>query len=160
LAVTTSTMTDPELRQANVALVRHYLELWDVIDVEAVAETLHPDVELELGFPSPGGPEVMSGKAKVMEFLRAAPSAVGPMNFHAIKISTLENPNELVAEYRGDSVALQTQKPYRNRYITRILVKDGLIRHFCEYGNPLVHMEAFGPVPSENWGAPGAKRPG
>jgi ketosteroid isomerase-like protein len=126
----TTTMSDAELRQTNAALVKRYLELWDVPDVEAVGETLHPDVELEQGFPAP--------------LLRAAPTVLGPMNFRVTEISTLEDPNEVVVEYRGDSVVLESNKPYRNRYITRISVQDGLIRRFCEYGNPLVVMEAFG----------------
>lgn len=142
--MTTSTMGDAELRQANASLVKRYLELWNVPDVEAVGDTLHPEVELEQGFPAPGAPGVVSGKENVMVFLRAAPAVLGPMNFRVTEISTLEDPNEVVVEYSGDSVVLESKKPYRNSYITRVSVQDGLIRRFCEYGNPLVVMEAFG----------------
>jgi uncharacterized protein len=142
--MTTSTENDAELRQANISLVKRYLELWDVPDVEGVGETLHADIDLEQGFPAPGAPGVLSGKPRVMEFLRAAPTLLGPMNFRVTYISTLEDPNELVVEYHGDSVVLESKKPYRNTYITRVRVQDGLIRRFCEYGNPLVVMEAFG----------------
>jgi ketosteroid isomerase-like protein len=142
--MTTSTMSDAELRQTNASLVKRYLALWNVPDVEAVGDTLHSEVELEQGFPAPGAPGVVSGKENVMVFLRTAPTVLGPMNFRVTELSTLEDPNEVVVEYSGDSVVLESEKPYRNRYITRVSIQDGLIRRFCEYGNPLVVMEAFG----------------
>jgi ketosteroid isomerase-like protein len=133
-----------DVRGSNVALVQRYLDAWTVLDIDAVEAMLHPDVELELGYAPPGVTDLITGKQSVMEFLRAVPSTIAPMNFHAIDISTLEDPAELVAEYRGDSRVLATDKPYRNRYIARARVEDGLIRRFKEYSDPLIFMEAFG----------------
>jgi ketosteroid isomerase-like protein len=143
----TTTPVDGELRQANVDLVTRYFELWNVLDVDTVETLLHPDIELELPYPLPGTPEVLSGKRSVAEFLHAAPERMGPLGFHALEISTLEDPNELIAEYRSDAVVHVTNKPYRNRYITRISIADGQILRFKEFNNPLVLMEAFGISP-------------
>jgi len=139
---------DPEtdradIRRANAALIRRYLDAWSVLDIAAVESMLHLDVELELGYAPPPVTDLISGKASVMEFMDAVPDTIAPMRFHAIEISTLEDPAELVAEYRGDSRALPTGKPYRNRYIARARVEDGLIRRFLEYSDPLIFIEAF-----------------
>jgi hypothetical protein len=48
-----------------------------------------------------------------------------------------------LAEYHGDSRVLATEKQYRNRYISRARVEDGLIRRYAEFSDPLVFMEAF-----------------
>jgi ketosteroid isomerase-like protein len=138
-----SAATDTELRQANVDLVTHYFELWNILDVDTVETLLHPDVELEVPFALPGAPKVFTGKPNVAAFLHAAPERLGPLGFHALEVLTLEDPNELVAEYRSDAVVHGSNKPYRNRYITRITVSDGQIRRFKEFSNPLVLIEAF-----------------
>ena len=139
----TTASTDTERRKANVDLVRQYFELWNVLDVDTVETLLHPDVELEVPYALPGTPELFSGKRNVAEFLHAAPERLGPLGFHALDIATLEDPDEIVVEYRSDAVVKPTNKPYRNRYITRITVSEGRIRRFREFGNPLVLMEAF-----------------
>ena len=139
----TTASTDTDLRQANVDLVRQYFELWNVLDIDTVETLLHPDVELEVPYALPGAPQVFTGKRDVAEFLQAAPERLGPLGFHALEIATLEDPNEIVAEYRSDAEVRGTNKPYRNRYITRISVSDGRIRRFKEFSNPLVLMEAF-----------------
>jgi ketosteroid isomerase-like protein len=140
----TTASADTELRQANVELIARYFELWNTLDIDTVETLLHPDVELELPYAVPGAPEVLSGKPSVAEFLHAAPERMGPLGFHQLDVSTLEDPNELVAEYRSDAVVHGTNKPYRNRYITRITISEGQIRLFREFSNPLVLIEAFG----------------
>ena len=134
---------DAELRRANVAVIQRYLDAWSVLDIDAIEAALHPDVELELGYAAPGVPATVNGKASVMEFMRNVPSVVAPMDFFAIEISTLEDPAELFAAYRGNSRVLATDKPYRNRYVTRARVEDGLIRRYAEFSDPLIFMEAF-----------------
>ena len=106
-----------ELRRSNVAVIERYLEAWSVLDIDAIEAALHPEVELELGYAAPGVQDNVNGKASVMEFMRIVPTVVAPMNFFAIEISTLEDPAELFATYRGDSRVLATDKPYRNRYL-------------------------------------------
>ena len=142
-----STATDAEVRQANVDLVTRYFELWNVLDVDSVETLLHPDVELEVPFSLPGTPELFTGKPEVAAFLHAAPNRMGPLGFHALEVLTLEDPNELVAEYRSDAVVRGSNKPYRNRYIARITISDGQIRRFKEFSNPLVLMDAFDLTP-------------
>lgn len=136
--------SDAVLRQENAAVLRRYLAAWSGPDVEAIGDTLHDEIHFELGFVAPGVPERITGKASVMKFMSAVPSTIGPMNFHEVSISTLEDPAELVAEYRGQTVALATDRPYRNRYITRARVENGKIRRFAEFSNPLIFMAAFG----------------
>jgi uncharacterized protein len=139
----TTASADTELRQANVDLVKRYFELWNTLDIDTVETLLHPDVELEVPYALPGTPEAFSGKPDVAAFLHAAPERLGPLGFHAVEVATLEDPNEIVVEYRSDAKVRGTNKPYRNRYITRITVSDGQIRRFKEFNNPLVLMEAF-----------------
>jgi ketosteroid isomerase-like protein len=141
--VTAEGNADAELRRANVTVIQRYLDAWSVLDISAIETALHPEVELELGYAAPGVPDTVRGKASVMEFMRNVPSVVAPMNFFAIEISTLEDPAELFAAYRGDSRVLATDKPYRNRYLTRARVENGLILRYAEFSDPLIFMEAF-----------------
>ena len=136
--------TDAALRLRNASVVKRYLGAWSGPDVQAIGETLHDEIDFELGFGAPGVPERITGKANVMEFMRSVPSTIGPMRYHEIEVSTLEDPAEVVAEYRGETTVLATDVPYRNRYITRARVEGGRIRRFAEFSNPLIFMDAFG----------------
>lgn len=135
---------DAALRQKNATVVRRYLDAWSGFDAAAIAGTLHEEIDFELGFVPPGVPERITGKANVVEFMRGVPSTIGPMKYHQVEISTLEDPAELVAEYRGETTVLATDVPYRNRYITRARVENGQIRRFAEFSNPLIFLDAFG----------------
>jgi len=55
---------------------------------------------------------------------------------------TLAIPDRVVAESRGDS-ELASGKPYRNSRVVIAELKDGRIRHWREFYNPLLAGEAF-----------------
>jgi uncharacterized protein len=135
-----------DVRAASVAVLRRYLDAWSVLDLDAVAATLADDVDWQLGYTPPGVPAAIAGRDAVMAFLAAAPTVVTPLRFHVTEISTLADPAELVAQYRGDARAIPTDRVYRNEYITRARVEDGRIVRIREFSNPLVFLDAYAPA--------------
>ena len=65
------------------------------------------------------------------------PQAVGTMNFFDLKLYPMQEPNWILAEYRGEIEVLSTGRPYNNRYCGLFQLRDGKIALFREYYNPL-----------------------
>ena len=142
--------TDAERRARNVAVVERYLEIIGTLDLDALPSILHEEADLVLPYAPPGIPGVISGKEAFVNWMNAMPGMLSPLNFKASRVDTLgSDPDEVVAEYTGDATNLANGKPYRNTYIARVRMKDGLIVRYAEWFNPLVFNEAFGEVAVE-----------
>lgn len=135
--------TERNRRQANVALVRRYLDAVGTMRLDELAHTLHEEAELVLPYAPDGVPPLTQGKAAFIEFMAALPRIVSPLNFHAAEVMTLEDPDELVTEYKSDARNIATGVPYRNTYIARVRVKDGLIIRYAEFFDPLIFVNVF-----------------
>jgi ketosteroid isomerase-like protein len=125
-------------------VVERYLDAVSTLDLDALADTFHPDVRMDLPYAPDGFPRQVDGHADVVAFFGGMPGFVAPLNFHDRQLTVTADGDEVIAEYRSDSRVLATDTPYRNRYISRFRVQDGLIVRFAEYFDPLVLVRALG----------------
>jgi len=51
-----------------------------------------------------------------------------------------------VDEYSSHGRAVQTGKPYNNRYVSVIRIHDRKVTHWRDYANPLVVLDAIGGI--------------
>jgi len=54
------------------------------------------------------------------------------------------DPDVVIVEYDYHAVAVPTGRPFTNRYIMVVRIRDGLITHSRDYANPLGSAAAFG----------------
>lgn len=87
-------------------------------------------------------PRRIAGKPAIADYLADYPEKfkldriVDPV-FHA-------SGRVLVLEFGVEGTALQTGKPYNQRYVSVIEHRAGLITRYVDYWNPLVVIEALG----------------
>lgn len=112
------------------------------LDIEAVSALLADDFVLELPFRADGGPRCMESDQAVA-FMRALPTLLARMNFHDVVVHGAVPTGEIVAEYRSDGVT-HSGRPYQNRYVSFITVRDGRIARWREFFDPTVVKSAFG----------------
>lgn len=117
-------MTDPA---DGAAVVRSYLDAVSVLDVAGIVATFHEEIVLLIPYAPDGIPRIVEGKPAAAEWFAGLPGLVAPMRFADHDIQALQQPGEFVAEYTSDSTVLPTGLPYRNRYISRFTVRDGLV---------------------------------
>jgi ketosteroid isomerase-like protein len=86
----------------------------------------------------------MVGKEVASKFFRSLENLVEPLRFYDLKFEPLKEEGEFVCWFRGNSKFIATGRPYQNRYISRISVKDGLVYRMTEFYNPLVIINALG----------------
>lgn len=135
-----------DLRAANIALVRRYLDALNQWDLDAMRGMTTEDVVFEVPFRMEGFERYTRGRDRYIELLRQASTVMidGSENLYDIFVDTLgSNPNELYAEYKSD-MKLRSGAPYRNEYVARFAVREGRIARFAEYLNPIVLFTAMG----------------
>jgi len=134
-------MTGPE---PGPGVVRAYLDAVSAPDIPAVQDTFHPEIVLRIPYAPPGIPQVVEGKEAADPWFAGLPDLLAPMNFADHDIRALAEEGEYVAEYTSDSRVLTTGRPYRNTYISRFTVRDGLIVRLAEHFDNLALVVALG----------------
>jgi ketosteroid isomerase-like protein len=138
-------MSDDELRRTNMAIVQEYLDAINIWDFDKKRELLAEDAVFEMPFTAPGFDTRLEGRDNILDFVRTVPSIIDAENLHDFELDTLHSdPGEVVATYKSDMVIKPTNLPYKNRYITRWTVRDGKIKYFAEYYDPIPLVVALG----------------
>jgi uncharacterized protein len=138
-------VSDDQLRQANMDLVRRYIDAINAWDFEAKREMLHPDMVFEMPFAPPGFDNRIDGAENYLAFAKQAMDVVGDENLHDLRIDTLaSNPGEVITFYKSDMVFKTTGAEYRNDYVGLWTVRDGKITRFAEIYDPIRLVVALG----------------
>ncbi|MFG6195395.1 nuclear transport factor 2 family protein [Nonomuraea sp. JJY05] len=110
-------------------------------DHDAMLALYAPDVVIEIPFAPPGVPTRSVGS----DLLRARVAAVkGLWRFdRADGVNLLEtaDPDVVVAEFTLHGSVTATGRPFASTYVMIVTVRDGLIVHSRDYGNPMVSAE-------------------
>ena len=137
-------MTAPD-RDANVAIVREFLEALDRSDWDTMYDLLAADGFV---FEMPYAPESLGrridGRDLFMDFERTVPQLFGDEHVHDLKVDTLlSDPNEVIAEHRV-TIKLVSGGDYENRCISRFSIRGGAISRFVEHFDPIQVVLALG----------------
>ncbi|MEU6716471.1 nuclear transport factor 2 family protein [Nonomuraea sp. NPDC046802] len=116
-------------------------------DHDALVELYAREAVIEIPFAPPGVPTRSAGR----EHLRARLEATAGMwrfdRAEAINVMETADPDIVVAEYTLHGSITATGKPFSLTYVMIITVRDGLIVHSRDYGNPLTGAELLREVP-------------
>jgi ketosteroid isomerase-like protein len=138
-------MTDEAVREANMKLVREYIEGINAWDFEAMRALLAEDFVFEQMFAPPGMQSRFEGRESLLEFQKTFVDTIKTENLHDVHLETLHSdPGEIVATYKSDMEFSDPAMEYRNRYICRFTVRDGRITRFQEYFDPVPLIITFG----------------
>lgn len=82
------------------------------------------------------------GNEKVRQLFAGVADLFDPHPLYIDELLPAADGKTVIARYRGDFVARQTGRPYRNTYIGVFEFDDGKIASWTEFHNPLVLAEA------------------
>jgi uncharacterized protein len=138
-------MSDAQLRERNMAVVRRYIDAINCWDFDTQRELLAENAVFEMPYAPAGFERKITGRDEILAFLVTVPSLVDAENLHDVRLETYHSdPGEIVAEYRSDMVIKPTKAEYRNEYVGRFTVRDGRITRFAEYYDPVRLILALG----------------
>jgi uncharacterized protein len=138
-------MTDTELRKANLAVVRRYIDAINAWDFDTKRALLAEDAVFEMPFAPEGFQRRFVGRDDIIAFVQTIPAIIDAENLHDVRLETYNSdPGEIIAEYRSDMVIKPHGAEYRNEYVSRFTVRDGRIERFAEYFDPIRLVLALG----------------
>ena len=148
-------MNYTQLRGTNLAIVGRYIDAINRWDFDTKRELLAIDAVFEMPFAPDGFERKIVGRDNIIAFVQTVPSIIDAENLHDIRIETYSSdPGEIVAEYKSDMVIKTTGAPYRNEYVSRFTVRDGKIKRFAEYYDPIRLVIALGGSVVDSGGIP------
>lgn len=113
-------------------------------EARAFTEMLAEDAVFEFPYAPPGSVTRIEGRAKIAEHVALIG---GLLEFGEMSLSALHHTTRsgaVILEFSCTGRAIETGKPYNQRYISVITIQNGLITHYADYWNPLVVIEALG----------------
>lgn len=130
-------------------VVRRWFTALEVQDLAELDALMAPGVVIELPFSESGRTEpghfrVYEGHEACLTFWTVAFEAEGdggPLLDPEVTFGA--DGATVFVEGRGD-IVMASGRRYRNRYVMRMVLRDGLITHVREYYNPIVSAYAFG----------------
>lgn len=137
-------------RQANLQIVRRYIDGINAWDFDSMREVMSPDFVFEQMFAPPGMQKRYEGRDSLLEFQRSLTGLIVTENLHDLEVDTLSSdPGVVIATYRSDMKLTDPSKSYTNDYICRFTVRDGKITHFQEYYDGCRLVTSFGGTVTE-----------
>jgi ketosteroid isomerase-like protein len=136
--------TEQLIRTTNEQTVRDFLSLLSQKDLDTWLKLWTEDAVQDMPFSPPEFPSRLEGRKAIAKHYSSLPQAVGKMDFLDLKLYPLQDPDWILAEYRGEIEVLSTGRPYNNHYCGLFQLRNGKIALFREYYNPLTLREGFG----------------
>ncbi len=112
-------------------------------DIPQWIELFHEDAVFEYPFAPPGFPQAFRGKVVLFEQFKDFPKMFHFDEFTDVQMHQTLDSEVLIVEFSGRGKVLTTGKPYNQRYISVVQMRDGKILHYRDYWNPLIVLEAM-----------------
>lgn len=135
------------MSSSSLALVEGLFAALQSGDLSPVGPHLAADVTGVLPYAPSGNPEpfrVFPGKDAVMRYLGSVVATFSQRRWHGLTCYVTADGSTVFAEARGDFVRAGTGAPYRNVYVFKFTIHDGLITHIAEYANPVPVAKVLG----------------
>lgn len=132
------------LRSLTVQHAQQYLALLQAHDWDAWSRLWAEDAILEFPYAPDDRPNRYEGREAILRYMSATTESIAVDSVTELTIHEQLAPEELVVELAIDGRLLHNGARYQQRYVTFFKFENGLIRHYREYWNPLITIEAFG----------------
>jgi len=145
-AISTSSAQKTDSPQSGPRIVKKFISALEAKDLETIIPMLAENVTVNLamtftGDLSPGA--TFSGKQAVVGYLQQIIQGMAQSNFEDQRFIPAADEKTVFFEATGN---FQTKMgtPYRNTYIVRYDIENGMLVHGTEYFNPVTAALAFG----------------
>ncbi|MET7336571.1 nuclear transport factor 2 family protein [Nonomuraea sp. NPDC005650] len=122
-------------------VVARLIEVSAAGDYDAMLDLYAPDVVIEIPFAPPGVPTRSAGKEHLAARIEAVRGLWRFERADGVNLLETADPDVVVAEYTLHGSVTATGRPFASTYVMIVTVRDGLIAHSRDYGNPAVSAE-------------------
>jgi hypothetical protein len=136
-------MNADDVRKNTLELVRSYQTLMSQQRFDEWIELWAEDGTCEFPFAAEGVQRVYSGKPEISAYMAAAAGKIAIDSIAYFRLHPMLDPEIAAVELAINGRAVATGRPYNQRYVAFVEVKNGKIWRYREYWNPLISIEAF-----------------
>ncbi|MEC0174991.1 nuclear transport factor 2 family protein [Paenibacillus favisporus] len=106
-------------------------------DYEGFLDLFDEDVIFEFPYAPEALTQLLNGKRALKEYLETLDTLLEIRSFTEPLIHVSAESRVFIAQYKGSGTVLADGKPYEQKYISVVEVKNGKIVRFQDYWNPL-----------------------
>jgi len=139
-----ATNTTEELRKQTLEKAQSYLRLLQAQDWDNWINLWADDAILEFPFAPKNRPSIYRGKQDILTYMSSTTRSIVVDSVAELNISPMLDPSKLVIELAINGHLLGNGATYNQRYVTFFEFELGKIKHYREYWNPVVSIEAYG----------------
>jgi hypothetical protein len=136
-------MNVDDVRKNTLELVQSYQTLMSQRRFDEWIELWAEDGTCEFPFAAEGVLRVYSGKPEILAYMAAAAGKIAIDSIAHFRVHPMLDPEVAAVELATNGRAVATGRPYNQRYVAFVEVKNGKIWRYREYWNPLISIEAF-----------------
>jgi uncharacterized protein len=115
-----------------------------LVDGEDYFDLLADDVVFEYVISVPGYPRRVQGRQNVVDLYRGYDQYMKVDSADNLRIYRDPEASVVVLEYEVHGESVQTGRPYNNRFVSVITVKDRKVTHWRDYLDPVAVFDASG----------------
>jgi ketosteroid isomerase-like protein len=133
-----------EQRKLTLDKAQLYLKLLQSQDWEKWIELWTEDAILEFPYAPKNRPSVYRGKKDILTYMSSTTRSIVVDSVADLIISPMFEPTKIVIELTINGHLISNGAQYNQRYVTFFEFEYGKIKHYREYWNPLVTIDAYG----------------
>jgi hypothetical protein len=133
-----------EQRKLTLDKAQLYLKLLQSQDWEKWIELWAEDAILEFPYAPKIRPSVYRGKKDILTYMSSTTRSIVVDSVADLIISPMLEPTKIVIELTINGHLISNGAQYNQRYVTFFEFEYGKIKHYREYWNPLVTIDAYG----------------
>ena len=123
-------------------VIREGLE--GLVDGDDYFDLLADDVVVEYVVSVPGYPRLVEGRQGVIDLYRGYDDYINVDRADNLRVYRDPAASVVVLEYEVHGLAVQTGRPYNNRFASVITIKDHKVAYWRDYLDPIAIFEAAG----------------
>ena len=133
-----------EKRNQTLEKAQSYLKLLQAQDWDKWINLWADDAILEFPFAPKNRPSIYRGKQDILTYMSSTTRSIVVESVAELKISLMLDPNKIVVELTINGHLKNNGATYNQQYVTFFEFESGKIKHYREYWNPVVSIDAYG----------------
>ncbi|MFF7590389.1 nuclear transport factor 2 family protein [Kitasatospora purpeofusca] len=113
-------------------------------DGEHYFDLFADDVVMEFLYAPPGTPPALHGRQAIIDSFRGYGRIITLERMSDSEVYPTTDPGVVVLEYAGHGTGVATGRPYHQRYVSIVTIRERRIVHWRDYSNPLVVIDTIG----------------
>lgn len=115
-----------------------------LVDGERYFDMFDEDIFMEFIYAPPGTPPSIRGRQAMIDAWRGYGDIIFLDRMSDAKAYQTTAPGIVILEYESHGKGVVTGRPYHQKYVSIVTIKDRKVVYWRDYGNPLTVIETIG----------------